>query len=249
MFTLRKGWRWSQYTIVFFSVACLILVLFSKESYHPIVMRRRMKTLGLTPPAKPPASAVARDFLTIGVLRPLHMMFTEPIVGLFSLYVACNFGTLFGFFGAIFYIFEKFYHFSVEDAGLVFLALVLGCMLGAMSVAISEVKVYRPKARKHAQHEIPPEYRLYPALVGSISLPISLFWFAWTAGTHVHPAVPIIAIVFFAWGNICVFVSAMQYMGDTYNRTNVASAASANSFARYTFAAAFPLFILQSKSR
>ena len=34
-------------------------------------------------------------------------------------------------------------------------------------------------------------------------------------------------------------------MGDAYHSSNVASASSANSLARYTFAAAFPFFSIQ----
>ena len=51
----------------------------------------------------------------------------------------------------------------------------------------------------------------------------------------------------FAWGNLCVFVSTIQYTTDTYHGNVVASASSANSLARYGFAGVFPLFTIQSK--
>lgn len=41
----------------------------------------------------------------------------------------------------------------------------------------------------------------------------------------------------------------MQYIVDTYHGSVVASAASANSLARYGFAGAFPLFTIQSMFR
>jgi hypothetical protein len=53
--------------------------------------------------------------------------------------------------------------------------------------------------------------------------------------------------MFFAWGNICVFVGTAQYIVDTYHGLTVASAMSANSLARYGLAAAFPLFTVQSE--
>lgn len=206
-----------------------------------------MKQLGLEPPKQPPFSAVLRTFLTVGLLRPSHMLVTEPIVAYLSLYISCMFGTLFIFFGAFFYVFETVYHFTLEQAGLVFLAIGLGCVLGIVTVVLCDKLLYQPKVHRFPPHKIPPEYRLYPAMGGSLLLPISLFWFGWTAHARVNAAVPIIAIVLFGWGNITLFVSSLQYLGDTYHRTNVASASSASSLSRYTLAAVFPFFSLQSE--
>lgn len=175
------------------------------------------------------------------------MLLTEPIVTFTALYVACMFGTLFMFFGAFFYVFQTTYHFTLVQSGLVFLGIALGCLLGALMIGLCDRLLYRPKARLFPSHQIPPEYRLYPALIGSVILPISLFWFGWTAREGISPAVPIVAIVLFGMGNLGLFVSSLQYIGDTYHSTTVASASSANSLARYTFAAAFPFFCIQSK--
>ena len=130
----RMGWRWTQFTLVFFSAFSLICVLIGSESYHPIIQRRRMKQLGITPPESAPLADTLRQFLTTGLLRPLHMMVTEPIVGLLCLYVAFIFGVLFSFFGAFFYIFGHVYGFTLVQSGLVFLAVALGCVIGALNV-------------------------------------------------------------------------------------------------------------------
>jgi hypothetical protein len=44
-------------------------------------------------------------------------------------------------------------------------------------------------------------------MVGSIGIPVGLFWFAWCADKGVHWSVLCIATVPFAWGNLCLFVS------------------------------------------
>ncbi|KAI1111804.1 major facilitator superfamily domain-containing protein [Nemania sp. NC0429] len=241
----RKGWRWTQYTLVFFSAVSLIGALIGSESYHPVIQRRRMKQLGIKPPQSPPLSDTLRLFLTTGLLRPLHMMFTEPIVGLLCLYVAFAFGVLFNFFGAFFYVFQSVYGFTLVQSGLVFLAIAVGTLSGALSIAICDKLYYQRQVRRFPPHQVPPEYRLLPAMIGSIALPISIFIFAWTARSNISPAAPIFAIVIFGASNINLFVSALQYNGDVYHRTNVASATSANSLARYGLAAVFPLFSLQ----
>ncbi|KAJ2988147.1 hypothetical protein NUW58_g4129 [Xylaria curta] len=241
----RAGWRWTQYTLVFFSAFSLVGALIGSESYHPVIQRRRMKQLGMKPPDSPSLRDTLHEFLTAGILRPLHMMFTEPIVGCLCLYVAFIFGVLFNFFGAFFYIFQSVYNFTLVQSGLVFLAIALGCVIGAINIEICGRLFYQPQVRRFPPHQVPPEYRLLPAMIGSVALPISIFVFAWTTRPSISPAVPILAIVIFGAGNINLFVSALQYTGDVYHRTNVASATSANSLARYGLAAVFPLFSLQ----
>lgn len=204
-----------------------------------------MKELGLEVPERPPLSKTVRKFLTVDLFRPIHMMFTEPIVAFICLYVACIFGTLFMFFGTFFYIFGSTFHFTLVQSGLVFLAIAFGCLSGTVMIGLCDRLLYRSKARNFPPHQIPPEYRLYPAMIGSVMLPISLFWFAWTAQPGINPAAAIIAVALFGMGNIGLFISSMQYMGDAYHASNVASASSANSLARYTFAAAFPFFSIQ----
>ncbi|KAI0802119.1 major facilitator superfamily domain-containing protein [Xylaria sp. FL0064] len=241
----RKGWRWTQFTLVFFSAFSLIWALIGSESYHPIIQHRRMEQFGITPPESTPLAETLQQFLTTGLLRPLHMMVTGPIVGFLCLYVAFIFGVLFNFFGAFFYIFEHVYGYTLIQSGLVFLAVAFGCVVGAFIIWVCGRLFYQPQVRRFPPHQVPPEYRLLPAMIGSIALPISIFIFAWATRPSISPAVPILAIVIFGAGNINLFVSALQYTGDVYHRTNVASATSANSLARYGLAAVFPLFSLQ----
>ena len=101
---------------------------------------------------------------------------------------------------------------------------------------------------------------------GSLGLPIGIFWFAWTSRREVHWISPVLAIIPFAWGNLCVFVGAIAslqdsaerssysqcaaalYLVDTYGPLNGASALAANGLVRYGLGAAFPLFTVQSLS-
>jgi hypothetical protein len=72
-----------------------------------------------------------------------------------------------------------------------------------------------------------------------------LQWFAWTAKRDVSWASPVVAAIPFAWGNLSIFLSAANYLIDTYQALNGASALAANGFLRYTLGAVFPLFTLQ----
>lgn len=234
--------------MLFFCALSLALIIpFGKETFHAVLKRRRAKQLGHTVQPSPALRDQVRLFVTITIFRPLLMLFTEPIVGLICLYVSCSFATLFTFFAAVPYIFKRVYDFSAEQAGLVFLSVVVGCVLGTVTIILCDVFLYRRQIPKHPPHMVPPEYRLYPAMIGSIGMPVGLFWFAWTSRSDISWASPVIAIVPFAWGNLCLFISTVQYTVDTYTGTVVASATSANSLTRYGLAGAFPLFTLQSE--
>ncbi|KAI5462066.1 major facilitator superfamily domain-containing protein [Mariannaea sp. PMI_226] len=241
----RKGWRWTQWTLLFFAIFAMITTALTRETFYPVIKRRLAKQRGLKVEKQPPLASRLKTFAVISLIRPVRMVFTEPIVGFFCLYVAAEFGTLFSFFAAVPYTFGTVYHFSIEKSGLVFLSIVIGCVMGLVTIILCDVVFYRKQIPKYAQFRVPPEHRLYPAMIGSIGPPIGLFWFGWTARESISWASPAAAIIVFAWGNLCIFVSAIQYMADTYHGNVVASASGANSLVRYGFAGVFPLFTLQ----
>ena len=65
--------------------------------------------------------------------------------------------------------------------------------------------------------------------------------FAFTVYGSVHWIVPILLITPFGTGVVLAFASTFTFLVSTY-RAHAASAMASNSFARSTFAAAFPLF-------
>ncbi|PMD15579.1 MFS multidrug transporter-like protein [Hyaloscypha hepaticicola] len=249
--TVRKSWRWTQWVLVFFAIFSFLLTLFTHETYKKTLLLRRLKKRGLPPPPSPFPSTTAKlkFFLTVTVLRPIHMLVTEPIVGVFSLYVAFNFAVLYAFFAAFPFVFESVYGFNVEQTGLVFLAIGIGCVLAVPTVILCDIYLYQPRFRasKAAGKAgvVAPEYRLYPAMMGSVGLPLGLFWFAWTAKREISWASPVVAAIPFAWGNLSIFVAAANYLIDTYQAQNGASALAANGLLRYILGSIFPLFTLQ----
>jgi hypothetical protein len=197
----------------------MIVTLFAKETYKKTLIQKRNKKLNLpTPPSPfPSAAAKIKFMITVTLIRPLHMLFTEPIVGFSSLYVAFNFAVLFTFFAAFPYVFKSVYDFNTEQSGLVFLAIGVGCLLAVPTVLICDRVFYQPQVRlSHEKGEkgvVPPEYRLYPAMMGSFGLPIGLFWFAWTARSSVSWASPVVSAVPFAWGNLSIFICKSRSFG------------------------------------
>jgi len=234
--TARFSWRWTSWITLFVVIPTYAITLGMKESYKITILRKRNPVLH--PPHKI-NTAFFKTLITATLIRPLNMLITEPIVLSFSLYVGFNFAVLYTFFACFPFVFKQAYGFDGSQTGMVFLANSVGCFCGMLTHIYIELKVYRKV--KDAK----PEHRLYQAMVGSILLPIALFWFAWTAKKEVHWISPVLATVPFAWGNLLVFISSCLYLIDTYGAQYGASALAANAFMRYIFGTAFPLFTLQ----
>ncbi|KAH8599452.1 MFS multidrug transporter-like protein [Bisporella sp. PMI_857] len=250
--TERVSWEWTQFILTFFAVASLLLLCFTEETYKKIIIaRRNRKRVGHPPPPSPFPNRMekVKFMMTVTFVRPLHMLLTEPIVFCLSGYVAFIFAVLFGFFAAIPYTFKIVYNFSNEECGLVFLSVGLGCLLAVPTMLVCDRLFYQPQVRRSRKDGnngiVPPEYRLIPAMIGSFGPPVGLFWFAWTARNDILWASPVVSLIPFAWGNLCIFIGSATYLVDTYLALNAASAIAANGFFRYTLGAAFPLFTLQ----
>ena len=248
----HKGWRWTEWLILFFMVPIYIYSLGMKETYKKIILQSRAKKLGLPPPPKGPTGLAAMKFLiTVTLFRPIKMLLTEPIVFFMSMYTGFNFSVLFGFFDAFPIVFEGVYHFNLGLSGLTFLGIGLGCILATATAIVVNHFFYRPRHLKSLSRGkkgfVEPEHRLYAAMMGSFGVPIGLFWFAWTSRASIHWISPVLATIPFAWGNLSIFIAVALYLIDTYGPLNGASALAANGIVRYISGAAFPLFTVQSK--
>ncbi|KAF2175705.1 putative bicyclomycin resistance protein [Zopfia rhizophila CBS 207.26] len=244
-----KGWRWTQWCMLFISVPVYLMSIPTKETYKKIILKRRAKKLGIAPPKTTTGTAAVKSIIIMNFLRPLHMLFTEPVVFFLSLYSAFAFAVLFLFFTVFPFVFQgPPYSFTTSQVGLTFLAIGLGVGMAGITGIVIDRTVYQRHHREalgagyaYAQ----PEHRLYSAMIGSFGIPVGLFWFAWTADKGVGWGTPVVAAIPFAWGNLCLFITTALYMVDVYGPLNGASAIAANGIFRYTLGAVFPLFTVQ----
>ncbi|KAI6087175.1 MFS general substrate transporter [Hypoxylon rubiginosum] len=241
------GWRWVEGLMAAFTgifwIMCSLLI---PETYAPILLRKRAEKLSeLTGrvyvskvDAGRPKKTVSQEF-KVALSRPWVLLFREPIVAFTSLYMAILYGTLYMMFAAFPIVFQQQRGWSPGVGGLAFLGVAVGMMM-AVSYSIYDNARYA-KVLEANNGRAPPEARLPPALIGSVLLPIGLFWFAWTNGPEIHWIVCIIASGFFAAGLVLVFLSLMNYLVDSYV-IYAASVLAANTVLRSLFGAAFPLF-------
>ncbi|EMR85448.1 hypothetical protein ACHAO1_010735 [Botrytis cinerea] len=242
-----EGWRWVEGLMAIFTgVVWIIGSLTIPETYSPVILRRRAnKMSSMTGKVYKSRAEVERGSKSISaefktaLSRPWILLFTEPIVLLLSLYMAIVYGTLYMMFGAFPIVFQTGRGWSAGIGGLAFCGVAVG-MISAVFYSLWDNKRYNATAARH-NNAAPPEARLPPALVGSICLPVGLFWFAWTNSPSIHWIVSIIGTAPFGFGMVLVFLSVMNYLIDAYV-LYAASVLAANSVLRSLSGAAFPLF-------
>ncbi|KAK4700587.1 hypothetical protein P7C70_g5657, partial [Phenoliferia sp. Uapishka_3] len=201
------------------------------ETYAPVLLRRRARKLSRDTgdtyvsmyDLKVKQGETLLQKLRVRLVTPFALLFREPIVSLLALYVAIIYGTLYGMFGGFDIIFQGSRHWKGGPAGLAFIGIGVGMAFGIVANYIGNKFYVRKLLANHGQ-PLPPEARLPLCVIGGVSLPIGLFWFAWTVNPAIHWSV------------------------DTY-LVFAASALAANTVFRSLFGAAFPLFIPAMFSR
>ncbi|PKX88949.1 MFS transporter [Aspergillus novofumigatus IBT 16806] len=243
-------WRWTFYVLIIWTAAILVLICVCvPETYHPVLLNRK-DDQWKAPTEKSYTSVL--QMVRSSVYRPMQLLALEPMCMNLCIFSAILLGILYLFFGAFQLVFSHVYDFGPWQIGCSF----LGILVGMVSAILTDPLWRRNYARLERQHqevvgeknEFMPEWRLPPAIGGAPLVTIGLFIFAWTIYPHVHWVVPIIGSAVFGAGTVLVYSGAFKFLVDAYS-TYAASALAANSFARSTFAGAFPLFGIQMYDR
>lgn len=165
------------------------------------------------------------------------MLLFVPIVTVIALYTAINYSYMYLLFTTFTYLFMSKYDFNEGEAGLAYLRVGIGFILGLLATSIYSEKVVK-KAR--ATRLAKPEDNIPPIIIGTILLPIGLFIYGWTAQYHVHWIVCIIGTGLFGFGLLLGFMPVQLYLVEAYT-IYAASAIASNTVVRSLFGAILPL--------
>jgi hypothetical protein len=99
--------------------------------------------------------------------------------------------------------------------------------------------IFNQLTKKH-NNEAKPEYRLPLANIGSLLIPISLFWFAWTVEFRVHWIISIASTFFYGIGQVAIFNTVQNYYIDSFEKY-AASAIAAGALFRSVIGGVVPL--------
>ncbi|KAK3292874.1 major facilitator superfamily domain-containing protein [Chaetomium fimeti] len=83
--------------------------------------------------------------IATSISRPFHLLFTEPVVFFFSLWVAFAWGILYLTFGSIPLVFQHIYGWTLEESGYVFVSLIIGAIFATAIGLWQDRILYHPK--------------------------------------------------------------------------------------------------------
>ncbi|KAL2372877.1 hypothetical protein RJ035_004051 [Blastomyces gilchristii] len=243
--TESMGWRWTFWILAIASGAVAVnTFVFMSESCHSILLEQKRKRLVKETGNQNLKSVLdtgktSKELFLFAIVRPTKMLFLSPIVFLLSLYMALVYGYLYLLFTTFSSVFVGQYNFSTGSAGLAFLGIGVGSLIGlAFSSALSD-RILQNLAKKN-NGEMKPEYRVPLMIPGGLCVPIGLFWYGWTAEKGMHYVVPIFGTSFLGIGMIMVFMTGSTYLVDAFT-VHAASAMAATTVFRSLGGALLPL--------
>jgi hypothetical protein len=231
-------WRWLYWIVTMISGTVYVaMLLLLRESYATVLLQRKAAKAGVIP-----ARQSFKEQYATNLTRPWIMLFTEPILFTLGLYSAFVWGVLYLDFTAYPVVFREIRHWSEGTAGLAFLGIGIGMAIAtASSPWINDIHTHYVKKLGGPK----PEARLPHLIILAWVIPISAFWFGWTADPPIHWAACISAGIPFGISFVALFLGTNAYLTDCYGRFS-ASALAANAVLRSLFCAAFPLFARQT---
>ncbi|TPX15296.1 uncharacterized protein E0L32_004573 [Thyridium curvatum] len=192
--------------------------------------------------------------ISISVVRPFHLLFTEPVIFFFSLWVAFAWAALYLTFSSTFLIFQEVYGWDIERSGYAFFAMIiaapLATLMGLGQEALLRLPDWqdRPGSSRHPfwvalRRRFPvasPESRLYFTCFTAAFLPAGLLLFGLSARPDVSPAAPAAGIGVATLGIYSVYLATFNYFADVYHRY-ASSALAAQSCCRNLLGGCFPV--------
>jgi multidrug resistance protein len=242
----RAGWRWVYWVLL---IACgtfsVGYAIFGKETNAAVLIRKKTAKLRKeTGQDLKSAYDVGKDtrkmtIIKTGLFRPFRMFLSSPILPLLAFYMSFVFGLVYLIFTTIPTLFIEVYHWHAELTGLAYLGVAGGFMIGMVVVAKTSDRMVVGMTKKN-NGLYKAEYRLYPCIYYASFVPISFFWYGWTAEKKTHWIVPILGMLPFGFGTMGIFAMIQTYFIDAAG-VYAASAMAGLTAVRCIFAAFLPL--------
>jgi MFS family permease len=241
----RLSWHWPDWvTLAISGAAFVVALLFLPETYLPVLLDWRAKHLRrvaadssscrYTYVSEHAEKASLARRLRDTLPMPVVYFKNEPVVAVLGCYLILIYILLFSFLSGFDYIFKQTYGLSQGRTGTCFASIAAGSTFFTL-FAPALFHWSRVKTHHVRQAPIKPEYRLWPAIVTSPLLPISLFWLGWTNYATVSIWSGLAACFGFGVVATGLYVSSYEYIVDSYTEHSAVALASI-TMARYLIA-------------
>lgn len=242
--TFRVGWQWPFYVA---TIAAFVLTLLSaamRESRPSLLLKRkaqhveRVSNTTSIPTRGHDSFPTLSGFVRQALVRPLRLLFTEPIIAVSAVIAATIFGLAYGLTAGLEVIYIQ-YGFSEAATSLSFIPILLGMLLATAPRVYDDWRS-RQARKSGAQPDTEPEAKLWSFGVAVPVFAIGLWLVAWTIKPKVsiHWIVSMVGLVLFGYAlNDINFVLA-GYVTESYG-SYAASAYSGIVMARAAISCGF----------
>lgn len=244
-------WRWIFWILLITSALITIaMALFTPETNAVVIIHRKVRKLRriLDNPdlqsvydigKKPSASQNSSTLLLHAVLRPWKMMIHSPILVILCLIVGLLSGLLYILLTTTSTFFQDVYGWSLETAGLAYLGLGFGSLVGLILFAKTSdmVTVRLTKANGNV---FEPEMRMVTAFFPLLFIPVSFFWYGWATYARTHWIVPLLGLVPFGFAQVGINATVQAFLIDA-SGSYAASSMACVTAVRCLFGAFLPL--------
>ncbi|KAF9701967.1 hypothetical protein EKO04_000943 [Ascochyta lentis] len=215
------NWVWTDWiTLTISGFAFLIAFFFLPETFAPMLLDYKAKHLRRISGSDRYVTEHEQGsgfFDQIKEVLPLSIKFsaTEPAVLSLGGFLIVLYVLLFTFLSGFDYIFKSRYDLTSLEEGACFASIALGAT--AFSLTTPALYAY---TRRHVGYDdragVTPEFRLWPAMLTSPLLPISLFWLGWTDYASISIYSGLGACFCFGVVLNAMYVSSYEYIIDSY---------------------------------
>ena len=240
-------WHWFSWVLLMLSGPVILLVLFTlPETSAQTILYYRVKRLrqeghtNITSEAeqKQKDLSVAALFWN-AIIKPWEMNIKDPALLFTTVYTGLLYGIFYSFFESLPLVYPVFYHFPETNTALVFLAVIVGAIVGFTLHVTYLAKRAFPKLMNGTFGEF--ENHLLGGIFAGPLVTIGLFMYAWCSRPSVHWIAPTIGLALIICGIYIIVQVIFMYIPNIYPRY-VASIFAANSLSRSLFAFAAILY-------
>jgi MFS family permease len=228
-------WSWVFWIMSMVDAVILLLgLLIIRETYTPVLLRRKAVKEGKVVPRKMDAS------MKTSLLRPLHILIHRPIIWLISLVGTVAFGVYCIVLSSYASLWINKYHQSELISSLHYISIALGSTIAGQIGSRVLDCMYRTLSHRNGNKGI-PEYRIPYLIPGMLFMPIGLLWYGWSAEYKLAWPMVDIGTVVFTLGSFVASQAIMAYQLDEFADFS-ASANAASRVVSYILAFVFPIF-------
>ncbi|KAK5677996.1 hypothetical protein LTR17_027688, partial [Elasticomyces elasticus] len=246
--TQNTTWRWVFWAVTIADAVIQVTGIFLlQETWAPVLLEKKVKKLrketgndALYAEGSRKETVVQK--LETSLKRPFILLFTQPIVIVFAIYMAYLYGLVYlviSSFPALFTS-DAYYGESTQIGGLHYISLAIGYFVGAQATGRFNDWLYARLKRRNNGVGV-PEFRVPVMMVCGVLLPAGFLWYGWSAEARLHWIMPDIGAGILAAATICGYYAIQTYIIDSYTKY-AASAVAAISCLRSLAGFSFPLF-------